>query len=269
MLSTTTSKRFPRSAVTNAPRSVRSPAICRPADHEDVHGLRHSVLWFGPPPGGRLICAWASSTRTCTSTTTRSIRTATSCSRGPAKRVSTEDAFSELRALAMHPKVVAIGETGLDFGGRSAPVEAQRDAFRAHLILAWERRLPVIVHCRGAHRDVLEMLADAGTAVVMHAFSGSVETVRECAACGHFISLAGPVTFRNADLPVKVAREVPAALLLVETDAPVLAPHPCRGKRNEPAYLRYIVDRLAEIRAVPVEDLIETSAANAARVFGV
>ncbi|HLA24142.1 MAG TPA: TatD family hydrolase [bacterium] len=186
-----------------------------------------------------------------------------------AAAAATEGAFSELRALAMHPKVVAIGETGLDFGGRSAPVEAQRDAFRAHLILAWERRLPVIVHCRGAHRDVLEMLADVGTAVVMHAFSGSVETVRECAACGYFISLAGPITFRNADLPVKVAREVPAALLLVETDAPVLAPHPCRGKRNEPAYLRYIVDRLAEIRAVPVEDLIEMSAANAARVFGV
>ena len=180
----------------------------------------------------------------------------------------TPDAYSELRALAVHPKVVAIGETGLDFGGRSAPVEAQRDAFRAHLTLARERRLPLIVHCRDAHRDVLEMLADTGTEVVMHAFSGSIETVRECAARGYFISLAGPVTFRNADLLVKVAREVPVALLLVETDAPVLAPHPHRGRRNEPAYLRYIVDRLAEIRAVPVEDIIETSAANAARVFG-
>ena len=182
---------------------------------------------------------------------------------------ATEDAFSELHALAAYPKVVAVGETGLDFGGRSAPVDAQRDAFRAHLALARERRLPVIIHCRDAHRDVLEMLADTRTAVVMHAFSGSVETARECAARGYFISLAGPVTFRNADLPVRVAREVPASLLLVETDAPVLAPHPHRGKRNEPAYLRYIVDRLAEIRAVPVEDLIETSAANAARVFGV
>lgn len=182
---------------------------------------------------------------------------------------ATADAFFELRALAAHPKVVAIGETGLDFGGRSAPVEPQRDAFRAHLTLAREQRLPIIVHCRNAHRDVLEMLTETETAVIMHAFSGSVEIARECVARDYFISLAGPVTFRNADLPVKVAREVPASLLLVETDAPVLAPHPYRGKRNEPAYLRSIVERLAEIRAVPVEDLIETSAANAAKVFGV
>lgn len=186
-----------------------------------------------------------------------------------AAAVMTPDAYSELRTLAAHPKVVAIGETGLDFGGRSAPVEAQRAAFRAHLTLARERRLPVIVHCRGAHGDLLEMLADMGTAVVMHAFSGPVDALRECAARGYFISLAGPVTFRSAGLPVNVAREVPAALLLVETDAPVLAPQPYRGKRNEPAYLRYIVERLAEIRAVPVEVLIETSAGNAARVFGV
>lgn len=177
--------------------------------------------------------------------------------------------YAELRALAAHRKVVAIGETGLDFGGRSAPVEAQRDAFRAHLTLARERRLPVLIHCRDAHRDALEMLADAGTAIVMHAFSGSVEIARECAARGYFISLAGPITFRHADRPVTVAQEVPEALLLVETDAPVLAPHPYRGRRNEPAYLRYIVERLAEIRAVPVEALIATSAANAARVFGV
>ena len=113
------------------------------------------------------------------------------------------------------------------------------------------------------------MLAEAGTAVVMHAFSGSVETVRACAARGYFISLAGPVTFRNAPRAVDVARAVPADLLLVETDAPVLAPHPHRGKRNEPAYLPYIVARLAEIRAVSVEDLVRTSAANAERAFGV
>jgi len=179
------------------------------------------------------------------------------------------DALSDLRSLAARPKVVAIGETGLDFGGRSAPVEAQREAFLAHLALSRERRLPVIIHCRDAHREVLAMLAETRTAVIMHAFSGSVEIARECAARGFFISLAGPVTFHNADLPVQVAREVPADRLLVETDAPVLAPHPHRGTRNEPAYLRYIVDRLAEIRAVPVEKVIETTAANAARAFGV
>lgn len=178
-------------------------------------------------------------------------------------------AYAELRALAGHPKVVAIGETGLDFGGRSAPADAQRDAFRAHLALARERRLPVIIHCRDAHADVLEILAGAGTAVIMHAFSGSVEIVRECVSRGYYISLAGPVTFGKAHLPAAVAGEVPPALLLVETDAPVLTPHPHRGARNEPAYLRYIVERVAEIRGVRVEELGETTAANAARAFGV
>ncbi len=182
---------------------------------------------------------------------------------------ATEEVLAELRTLTKHPKVVAVGETGLDFGGRSAPVDAQRDAFHAHLVLARERGLPVIIHCREAHRDTLETLGDDQIAVVMHAFSGSVEVMRECAARGYFISLAGPVTFRNATTPVEVAREVPLSLLLVETDAPVLAPHPHRGKRNEPAYLRYVVERLGEIRRMPVEELIETSAANAARVFGV
>jgi TatD DNase family protein len=186
----------------------------------------------------------------------------------------TPGAYAELRTLAEHPKVVAIGETGLDFGGRSAPVETQREAFRAHLVLARDRRLPVIVHCRDAYAEVLETLeragsGDRGAAVVMHAFSGSVEIARECAARGYFISLAGPVTFRNAERPVRVAREVPASLLLVETDAPVLAPHPYRGRRNEPSYLRYVVDKVAEIRAASVEDIIETTASNAARVFGV
>jgi TatD DNase family protein len=182
---------------------------------------------------------------------------------------ATAGVLSEIEALAADPKVVAIGETGLDFGGRSAPPGAQRDAFRAHLALARKRQLPVIIHCRDAHRDVLELVGDAGTPVVMHAFSGSVEIARECAARGCLISLAGPVTFRNAEMPARVAREVPAALLLVETDAPVLAPHPYRGKRNEPAYLPRIVARLAEIRGVPVEEITEISAANAARVFGV
>jgi len=187
---------------------------------------------------------------------------------------ATSETYAALRSLAAHPKVVAIGETGLDFGGRSAPVEAQREAFHRHLLLAGERRLPVIIHCRDAHTEVLETLEKAapggqGTAVVMHAFSGSGEIARECAARGYFISLAGPVTFRRAERPVAVARDVPARLLLVETDAPVLTPHPHRGRRNEPAFLRYIVERIAQIRGVPVEDIIETSAANAARVFAI
>lgn len=187
---------------------------------------------------------------------------------------ATPETYAALRSLAAHPKVVAIGETGLDFGGRSAPVETQRAAFQAHLVLAADRRLPVIIHCRDAYADVLTALdrtgpLERGTGVVMHAFSGSVEMARECASRGYFISLAGPVTFRNAERPVTAAREVPLPLLLVETDAPVLAPQPYRGRRNEPAYLRSIVEKVAQIRGVPVEDIIERSAANAVRVFAI
>jgi TatD DNase family protein len=177
------------------------------------------------------------------------------------------ETYAALGELARHPRVVAIGETGLDFGGRSAPVEAQRRALRAHLALAHERGLPLIVHCRDAHAALLEMLAEVETPVVMHAFSGAVEAARECAARGYFISLAGPLTFKRADRLAAVAREVPASALLVETDAPVLTPHPYRGRRNEPAYLRYIAERLAEVRGEAVEVVAETTTRTAIRLF--
>jgi len=179
------------------------------------------------------------------------------------------ETYTALEELARHPRVVAIGETGLDFGGRSAPVEAQREALRAHQALARERGLPLIMHCRDAHAVLLEMLTEVGTPVVMHAFSGSVDVARECAARGYFLSLAGPVTFKRADHLAAVAREAPASLLLVETDAPVLAPHPYRGRRNEPAYLRSIVERVAEIRGEAVDIVGEMTAANALRLFGI
>ncbi len=179
----------------------------------------------------------------------------------------TDEVYDALGDLARQPGVVAVGETGLDFGGRSAPVESQRRALRAHLALARERGLPVVVHCRDAHEALLEMLSEVDTPVVMHAFSGSVEVARVCASRGYGISLAGPVTFKRADTLKAVAREIPASALLVETDAPVLTPHPYRGRRNEPAYLVHIVERVAEIRGERVEDLAQTTAANAMRMF--
>jgi TatD DNase family protein len=177
------------------------------------------------------------------------------------------ETYAALEALAGHPRVVAIGETGLDFGGRSAPAEAQRQALIAHQALARERGLPLIMHCRDAHAALLEMLVAVDTTVVMHAFSGSLEVARECAARGYVISLAGPITFKGAESLAAVARQVPASARVVETDAPVLTPHPYRGRRNEPAYLRPIVERVAAIRGEDADTVGEMTERNAMRVL--
>src|SRR5439155_1144036 len=136
-------------------------------------------------------------------------------------------AMADLVPLAAHPKVVAVGETGLDYAKDYAPREVQRRVFIEHIWLSRERNLPLIVHCREAHVEVLEILErEQPVGVVMHAFSGSVDIARACVERGYFISLAGPVTFRNARAAAQVAQEVPLGSLLVETDAPVLAPEP-------------------------------------------
>ncbi len=183
---------------------------------------------------------------------------------------ATPEAIADLRALAAHPKVVAVGETGLDYAKDYAPREAQREAFAEHIRLSQDLDLPLIIHCREAYPDVLAALDHArADRVIMHAFSGSPETAEKCAERGYFISLAGPVTFRNARVVQEVAATVPAPLLLVETDAPVLAPEPVRGRRNEPAYLPHIVRRVAQLRGAAPEETGAVTAANARRVYGV
>jgi TatD DNase family protein len=181
--------------------------------------------------------------------------------------VSPED-LGQLRALLSHPRVVAVGETGLDYVRPRAPREVQREAFVAHLRLSREAGLPVIVHCRGAFADVLDLLArEEPPGVVLHAFSGSADVAVDAARRGYLISLAGPVTFPTARAPVEVARAVPLPMLLVETDSPVLAPQPWRGRRNEPAFLEAVVRRIAEIRALTPEQVARATAENARRVF--
>src|SRR5437870_5530038 len=145
-------------------------------------------------------------------------------------------AMADLGPLAAHAKVVAVGETGLDYAKDYAPREVQRRVFIEHIWLSRERNLPLIVHCREAHAEVLEILErEQPVGVVMHAFSGSVDVARACVERGYFISLAGPVTFRNARAAAQVAQEVPLGSLLVETDAPVLAPEPfAAGATNPP-----------------------------------
>lgn len=184
--------------------------------------------------------------------------------------------LDELRELAHSPQVVAIGEIGLDYYWDKAPRQVQTTVFERQLELARELQLPVVIHNREAHADTLAMLREwAGDHPwrgerplgVLHCFSGDVDMALEVIDLGFVISLAGPVTFKNAKKPVAVAEAVPLERLVVETDAPYLAPHPHRGQRNEPAYLWLTVQRIAEIKGVPVETVAEATLANSKALF--
>lgn len=178
------------------------------------------------------------------------------------------EAVRDLGAWTDHPRVVALGETGLDYYRDFAPRPAQATLFRAHLVLAREVGLPVVIHCRDAYPDVLSILEEfADVACVFHAFSGSPEIARECLARGHYLSFGGPLTFLNARRPVEIAREAPLDRLLLETDAPYLSPHPFRGQRNEPARVRLVAERLAEVRGLSREAVAAATTASACRVF--
>lgn len=167
-----------------------------------------------------------------------------------------------------HPRVVALGETGLDYYREFAPRPAQAALFRAHLELAARSGLPVVVHCRDAYADVLALLEEfPGVTCVFHAFSGSPQAARECVSRGHYLSFAGPLTFPGARRPVQVARDAPLDRILLETDAPYLSPHPFRGRRNEPARVRVVAERLAEVRGIALEEVAAATTANAARAF--
>jgi TatD DNase family protein len=164
---------------------------------------------------------------------------------------------------------VAIGEIGLDYQAGPGR-EIQQRAFREQLRLARRLGLPVIIHCRKAFSDLLAILREEpgeGTGGVMHAFSGSVETARECIRLGFAIGAAGPVTFRNAVRPLQVVKAVPLEHLLLETDAPDLAPEPYRGKCNEPAYLPEIARKVAEIKGISYPQVARITTINASRIF--
>jgi TatD DNase family protein len=176
--------------------------------------------------------------------------------------------LSELRRRSRF--AVAIGEIGLDYALATPARELQKLAFRAQLQLAAEAGLPVLIHCRKAFADLLDILKEARpgrTTGVMHAFSGSPETARECVRLGLYLSLAGTVTYRNALRPPAVAASVPLERLLLETDAPDLAPEPHRGEVNLPSHLLATAARVAAIRGIPLEELARATTANAARLF--
>jgi len=189
----------------------------------------------------------------------------------PRHVISLDDAIGRVAELARDPRVRTVGETGLDFfraGERGRA--AQRESFRAHIALAKELGLPMQIHDRDAHADVLEVLeADGAPEVtVFHCFSGDAEMAAVCAARGYYLSFAGPVTFGSADVVRDAAAVVPGSQLLVETDAPYLTPAPHRGAPNAPYLLPLTVRRLAEVRGDDLRALCETLHANASRLYG-
>ncbi len=178
-------------------------------------------------------------------------------------------ALAALVELARHPNVVAIGEVGLDYVRADAPREVQRQAFRAQVRLAGRRGLPVVVHNRDAHEDVAGILHEEGaTHVVCHCFSGPADTAVRWAEAGWMISIAGPLTFPTAGSLCDVAQRVPTDRLLVETDAPYLAPVPFRGRRCEPAFVVHTARALADLRGIPNDVLEAILEENTRRVFG-
>ena len=176
--------------------------------------------------------------------------------------------LEKLRSFA--GTAVAIGEIGLDYLVEEVSREKQQEAFRAQLRLAVNHGLPVMIHCRRAFRDLLRILREEQVervGGVMHAFSGSPETARECIGLGMYISVAGTVTYRNAVKPVEVVRSVPIDHLLLETDAPDMTPEPYRGRPNEPAFLVETARKVAEFKGVTVEEVARVTTANAERLF--
>lgn len=177
--------------------------------------------------------------------------------------------LAELRALASHERCVAIGETGLDFYRDEAPAEDQRRAFAAQIELARELSKPLVIHTRAAAEETLAQLAEQaeGVRVLMHCFS-MPEHLQECVRRGYMISFAGNVTYRSAADLAQAAREVPAELLLVETDAPYLTPQAVRKERNQPAFVVHTARFIAQLRGAGEPELGELLTRNAERVFG-
>lgn len=163
--------------------------------------------------------------------------------------------LDQIAKLARHPRVVAIGEIGLDYHWNRAPADVQEQVFRAQLALAREMNLPVVIHSRDAQDDTIRILRDAarGQPGIMHSFSGDWAYAEACLEVGFMLSFSGPLTFKNAHALHEVAARAPANRILIETDCPYLAPHPHRGRRNEPANVRLVAEQLARLRGISLE----------------
>ncbi len=184
----------------------------------------------------------------------------------------TPEGWDMICKLAEHPKVVGIGETGLDYYWDTSTKDAQKVLFEQHIDLAKQLHKPLVVHDREAHGDTLEILKRTNAKEVggiLHAYSGSVEMALEVIKMGFYIGLGGPVTFKNARKAVEVAQAIPLDYLVIETDCPYMAPVPFRGKRNEPMLVQHTAAKIAELRGISVEELVEITYQNGKRIYGI
>jgi len=181
-----------------------------------------------------------------------------------------EEVLSQIEDLCNEQKVVAIGETGLDYHYMHSPRDIQINSFRRHIELAKKLDLPLIIHVREAHDDVLKILKEENaweTMGVIHSFTGDYETAKKYIDEGFYISFSGILTFKNAEDIRQAAKKIPIERILIETDSPYLAPIPFRGKRNEPSYIKYVAEKIAELRGISSEKIEEETTANAKNLF--
>lgn len=181
----------------------------------------------------------------------------------------TDDLIDKIKECAKSPKIVGIGEIGLDYYWDKSFNDLQKEVFIKQINLANELNFPISVHDREAHKDSFDILTEfnKNSIVIMHCFSGSVEFMHECVKQGWYIAIGGVVTFKNAIKMKEVAKEVPLDKLLIETDAPYLTPVPYRGKTNQPAYVKYVAEEIANLRNTSFEEIDEQTTKNAKLVF--
>lgn len=188
----------------------------------------------------------------------------------PDNEVETEPTQAMLVELARHPRVIAIGETGLDYYRLKGDLEWQRERFRTHIRAAIESGKPLIIHTREAAPDTLRIMAEEGAdriGGVMHCFTESLEVAQAAMELGFYISFSGIVTFKNAKNVKEVACRIPLERMLIETDAPYLAPVPYRGKLNQPAYVKHVAEEIASLQGIPLEQVAQQTTANFRHLF--
>ncbi len=182
---------------------------------------------------------------------------------------TTDECYKEIEEMLSDPNVVAVGEIGLDYYWDSVPRDKQKAVFIKQIEIAKKHDIPIVIHARDAYEDTFHILQQSAHRGVMHCYSGSVEMAKRFVEVGFDISLAGPVTFKNAKIPKDVAMKIGIDHLMIETDCPYLTPHPFRGKLNEPANVVYIAQEIAKLKDMEIDDVARITAFNAKELFGI
>lgn len=182
---------------------------------------------------------------------------------------TTDEDLCVIEELLMNPKTVALGEIGLDYYWDEVPRDKQKEVFMKQIEIAKKHNKPIVIHSRDAYEDTYDILKEAKHFGIMHCYSGSLEMARRYIEIGFEISLAGPVTFKNAKVPKSVAQNIDINHLMIETDCPYLTPHPFRGKQNEPANVVYIAQEIANLKNMDIDDVGRITSFNAKKMFGI